>query len=361
MAINFPLTPVTNQVYTYNNKSWTYNGNVWIQNNVGGATISVSNTAPSTSQVGTLWWDSDTGDFSVYYNNTWAGLTSAGLTDGSVTTAKLADGSVTTAKIVDGSITSAKLTSTAVLPSQATNTGKFLTTDGANVSWSNVTPPAGSITSSMIAASSVTPAKLSLGTDSFVLSTGTTAQRVTTTIGSIRYNSTFGGIEVYNGTKWTLVSGGPSFNVYANAGQSLPATTQTQISLQNKLFDTMGCFNNTASSTTLNGLTVPAYSFMPPVEGYYQINFSVRQASSSTEIVAGVTKNGGSNAGLGTDILTGWSSAGGTLVYLNGTTDYIQLQCWVGGSVTVASRTATIGGVVHGIDTYFSGSFVRGV
>lgn len=106
MAISFPSNPTTNQIYTYGSQSWTYNGNVWVQNVTAGALIQVSNTAPSSAQVGTLWWDNETGDFSVYYNSTWAGLTASGLSDNSVTTSKIADGSVTTAKLAPGAGTS---------------------------------------------------------------------------------------------------------------------------------------------------------------------------------------------------------------------------------------------------------------
>lgn len=89
MAISFPSNPTTNQTYTYGSQTWLYNGSVWVLNVASGAVIQVQNTAPSTSTAGTLWWDSDTGDFSVYYGNTWAGLTAAGLPDGTVTPSKL--------------------------------------------------------------------------------------------------------------------------------------------------------------------------------------------------------------------------------------------------------------------------------
>lgn len=110
MAISFPLTPATNDVYTYNNKSWTYNGTTWIQQaGAVGATIQVANTVPASAVVGSLWWDNDSGDFSVFYGNTWAGLTAAGPADGSITTTKLTDGAVTTVKLADTAVTNAKI------------------------------------------------------------------------------------------------------------------------------------------------------------------------------------------------------------------------------------------------------------
>lgn len=165
MAISFPSNPTTNQVYTYGSQSWIYNGSVWVQNILAGALIQVQNTAPTTAQVGTLWWDSDSGDFSVYYNSTWAGMTAAGVYDNAITTTKILDGSVTTSKIANyavtsqqianNTITSSQLAAGAAIPTQTGNSGKYLTTDGTNASWGtvNTTPGAGTITSSMLATS----------------------------------------------------------------------------------------------------------------------------------------------------------------------------------------------------------------
>ena len=48
-------------------------GNVAIGS--GGATVTVSNTAPANQSTGALWMDSDTGDLSVYVDNVWVGVT----------------------------------------------------------------------------------------------------------------------------------------------------------------------------------------------------------------------------------------------------------------------------------------------
>jgi len=41
MAIDFPSSPTTNQIYTYGNRSWKYNGSGWISNGVTGVNTSV--------------------------------------------------------------------------------------------------------------------------------------------------------------------------------------------------------------------------------------------------------------------------------------------------------------------------------
>ena len=41
----------------------------------------------------------------------------------------------------------------------------------------------------------------------------------------------------------------------------------TQIPCNNEIFDQGGCYNNTGSTVTLNGLSAPAYSFCPNKAG----------------------------------------------------------------------------------------------
>ncbi|NDG03663.1 MAG: hypothetical protein EB119_10855, partial [Synechococcaceae bacterium WBB_34_004] len=40
----------------------------------GGATVTVSNTTPTTTQLGGLWLDNDTGELRIFYGNAWAGV-----------------------------------------------------------------------------------------------------------------------------------------------------------------------------------------------------------------------------------------------------------------------------------------------
>ena len=147
MAISFPVSPTTNQTYTYNNKIWTWNGTRWLT--TGGnltatnstiVPILTGNTAPGATTTGSIWIDTDTGALSVYVGGAWA-LASAGvinLADSAVTANALANSSVTTNKIADGAVTAVKLAAGAAVPSQSGQSGKFLTTDGTNASWSTV-------------------------------------------------------------------------------------------------------------------------------------------------------------------------------------------------------------------------------
>jgi hypothetical protein len=150
----------------------------------------------------------------------------------------------------------------------------------------------------------------------------------------------------------------PAFHAFATAGQSLGAFSTSKVVMQNVLYDNTDSFNNTAVTVVKNGLSVPSYSFMPTVAGYYQINYAVRQSSASSEIVAQIAKNNATFA-LATDPTSNvLSSAGSALVYLNGTTDFIHVLVFVAASVTVASRISTISGANVGFDTYFSGIYL---
>jgi hypothetical protein len=131
-----------------------------------------------------------------------------------------------------------------------------------------------------------------------------------------------------------MVSGNmPAFSAYlSSASQSVTSNVETVAVLNTEEFDTGGCFNNTGSTVTLNGLSTPAYAFCPNVTGYYQVSLNLRYTSTGnfTGCVAYIKKNGSQfyrwfelTSG---SWVNGWSSSGSMLVYLNGTGDYIQLS-----------------------------------
>jgi hypothetical protein len=150
----------------------------------------------------------------------------------------------------------------------------------------------------------------------------------------------------------TNVAGnGPSFSASAGA-QTLTTgvTTLIQISSVDWSSTTGNCFNNTGSSTTLNGLTVPAYSFCPNVAGYYYINASVAPASSATAILILLYKNNSSFKQFANSNTASVSQlAGSLLVNLNGTGDYIQLY----------AQFVSTGQAVSGGGTFFQAAMIR--
>lgn len=133
-------------------------------------------------------------------------------------------------------------------------------------------------------------------------------------------------------TGTVMVSGNmPAFSAYPNATTTIGSGSSVKINFQVEEFDTASCFNNTASTVG----SIPAYSFLPNVAGYYQVN----GAMAISGVTAGecllfkngsIFKAGNYNGVVGTNSVMVLSA----LVYLNGTTDYIALYGYVDAGTT---------------------------
>jgi hypothetical protein len=175
---------------------------------------------------------------------------------------------------------------------------------------------------------------------------GTTTLTLPATSGTVLTTaSTFGGT-------------GPAFSAYATS-QTISSSTPTNITYTTEEFDTAGCFNNTGSTVTLNGLSVPAYAFCPNVAGYYQINAEVcyNAVSSSRYCYIIIYKNGGQHkqGSLGPLNSVDYSAVNvQAVVYLNGTGDYVQIY-------SGQNSTGSVATIVSGVSyTHFSAAMVRG-
>jgi hypothetical protein len=140
-------------------------------------------------------------------------------------------------------------------------------------------------------------------------------------------------------TQTKLASGvagnGPAFGVYRSTNQSIAATTYTKIQFDTEEYDTANCFDNTTN-----------YRFTPNVAGYYQINAAWQAASAigaagQTAII--IYKNGsafkwGMYAGLSS--AENYSAVASSLIYCNGTTDYIEIYAYIGNANTIAGNQA---------------------
>jgi hypothetical protein len=142
----------------------------------------------------------------------------------------------------------------------------------------------------------------------------------------------------------TFAGNGPAFMAESSVDQSVTSATWTKVTLGNEIFDTDSCF---ASSR-----------FTPTVAGYYQFNGIVRAVSASnnvTNVSAGIYKNGALYAAAGTTSAgaSGLTTSVPSLVYLNGSTDYVELY----GSVTGTSPSFDY--TSAGVAPQLSGCLVR--
>ena len=154
-------------------------------------------------------------------------------------------------------------------------------------------------------------------------------------------------------TGTVMVSGAmPAFSAYQNSTQSITASVQTNTVFNTKTFDTGSCFNNTGSTVTLNGISTPAYAYAPNVAGYYQINTTVSNQYGLTGYTnIYIYKNGSAYAnGLFATAISSSVSYGSaccsTVIYFNGTSDYVQIYSQGSANMTLAGCS-------------FSGSLIR--
>jgi hypothetical protein len=131
-------------------------------------------------------------------------------------------------------------------------------------------------------------------------------------------------------TGTVMVSGNmPAFSAYASSTQTgLTNGTFTKIVLNTKVFDT----NNNFDSTT-------NYRFTPTVAGYYQINGTVSGNATTTNGIGGVIYKNGSVYLWSTASPTALNQAANlsSLIYLNGSTDYIELYLYNGSGGTIST------------------------
>ena len=140
----------------------------------------------------------------------------------------------------------------------------------------------------------------------------------------------------------------PMFSAKTSGGTSLGQNANTLIAIATEEFDIGGCYNNTSSSTTLNGLTAPAYSFTPNVAGKYYVK-GVMRISSDTDfdICDMVIFKNGSNVKRFSVVNRRYNSAAvSAVIDMNGTGDYVQIYVY-----TNQSGISTYTGET---DTYFT-------
>lgn len=123
-----------------------------------------------------------------------------------------------------------------------------------------------------------------------------------------------------------VAGNGPAFSAYSTVGQSLTSTVTTKIQYNNELFDTAGAFDSTTN-----------YRFTPLVAGYYQINANATLGGSSAMVAIYIYKNGNAASQSVGYFQAGVLNATATtsqLIYLNGSTDFVEIYAYQGSGTT---------------------------
>ena len=140
---------------------------------------------------------------------------------------------------------------------------------------------------------------------------------------------------------------GPAFSAYLGSSQTITTATWTKLNINQEEFDTNSCYD---SSTN--------YRFTPTVAGYYQINGKVLYdpIESGKISIVSIYKNGSrfkdGSRGLNNINSNGAASLVSSVVYLNGTTDYVELY-------TYNSNTTSASVASGSFETFFNAAMVR--
>jgi hypothetical protein len=137
-------------------------------------------------------------------------------------------------------------------------------------------------------------------------------------------------------TGTAMVSGNmPAFSAYRSTSQqSVTSSTWTKVQLQAEVFDTANAYDSTTN-----------YRFTPQVAGYYQITGSLYFTSTATTRAISALYKNGSEYIIG-NYLPSFNNTQGValvnaLIYLNGSTDYVELWGFIQGtSPTFVDSTA---------------------
>ena len=175
---------------------------------------------------------------------------------------------------------------------------------------------------------------------SIVLS-GDTSGSVTVSVPAVSGSNTVT-IPAVTGT--VMVSSNmPAFSVYQTGSQTA-SSGNTKVILNTKIFDTANAFDATTN-----------YRFTPQVTGYYQVSAgaAIASASNAAWVQLAFYKNGSlflnGTASIGFTSSLYPQSTGSALIYLNGSTDYLELYVYSSGGSIANSPSGT----------FFQGVLVR--
>lgn len=122
-----------------------------------------------------------------------------------------------------------------------------------------------------------------------------------------------------------VAGNGPAFSAYLGTSQNISAGTWTKVQINTKEFDTASSYDNTTN-----------YRFQPTVAGYYQVNVQLLLNNSSANYGGvGINKTGSQYKYVYISNAYGTSAATSALIYLNGSTDYLEMYGFVSAAANV--------------------------
>jgi hypothetical protein len=137
----------------------------------------------------------------------------------------------------------------------------------------------------------------------------------------------------------------PAFSAYGSSAQAVSNSTYTKIQINTKTFDTASYYDATTN-----------YRFTPLISGYYQINGTVAFVGSTVGIAGATIYKNGSNYASGSvspnNVGLGGISNVSSLIYFNGSTDYVEMYAWQNSGGNLNTQTGTS-------QVQFSGCLVR--
>lgn len=140
-----------------------------------------------------------------------------------------------------------------------------------------------------------------------------------------------------------LPNGGPAFSATRSGTQSIANATFTKVQYNSEEFDTNSNYDPTTD-----------FRFTPTVAGYYSVNASAGWGFTSGFSISTIYKNGSVAkwGSLAASTGAGTLSTVSVLIYMNGSTDYVESYVYqqAGSSQNITANT---------VETYFQAALVR--
>jgi hypothetical protein len=116
-----------------------------------------------------------------------------------------------------------------------------------------------------------------------------------------------------------VAGNGPAFSVYISANQVIPNSTWTRVAFNTKQFDTANAFD------------MVNCRFQPLTAGYYIFGARIGSESSTgvSRMLGSISKNGLDDYSRIGDIYSTGGVDGTALIFLNGSTDYVELKGYI--------------------------------